>query len=222
MGLPFNEQQFLRVFAEYNRAVWPSQLLLYTAALTALFYAARRRPHSGRVVSGVLAVLWLWMGVVYHLTFFAAINPAAYIFGTLFVLQALLFVAAAVREPSLTFRFRAGACGFAGAALFAYSLLVYPVLGYFLGHAYPSAPTFGLPCPTTIYTFAVLLCARERVPARFLLVPRAWSLIGGTAVVALGMTEDFGLPAAALIATALIATRNRELRVGGEVGEAPA
>ena len=30
--MPFSEEQFLRVFAEDNRAVWPTQLLPYSAA----------------------------------------------------------------------------------------------------------------------------------------------------------------------------------------------
>ena len=36
-ALPFSEGQFLRVFADYNRAVWPAQLVLYTAALLTVF-----------------------------------------------------------------------------------------------------------------------------------------------------------------------------------------
>lgn len=93
MPLPFSEGQFLQVFADYNRAVWPSQLLLYAAALAGLYFAAAGGRRSGRVVWVVLSALWLWMGVVYHLAFFVAINPAASLFGALFVLQALLFAA---------------------------------------------------------------------------------------------------------------------------------
>ncbi|WP_394339066.1 DUF6064 family protein [Methanosarcina sp. UBA289] len=31
--------------------------------------------------------IWLWMGIVYHWSFFASINPVAHIFGVLFVLR---------------------------------------------------------------------------------------------------------------------------------------
>lgn len=222
MGLPFSEEQFLRVFAEYNRAVWPAQLLLYSAAVLALFFALKGGRRGGTAVSFVLASLWLWMGAVYHLTFFNAVNQAAYIFGAAFILQGLLFIAAGFREHPLTFRFRGDSCGIVGAALFVYSLVVYPALGYALGHEYPAAPTFGLPCPTTIYTFGMLLWAEGRVPARLLIIPLAWSLLGTSAAVALGMYEDFGLTAAAAAAGILIAARNRRLRVGGEVTEAAA
>lgn len=222
MGLPFTRGQLLRVFAEYNVAVWPGQLLLTASALLTLFFAARGRPHSGKVVNATLAALWLWMGAVYHLTFFAAINRAAYLFGAAFTLQALLFFSAGFGSRGLTFRLKADARGAVASILFTYSLIVYPALGHLLGREYPAAPTFGLPCPTTIYTFAVLLCARERVPIRLLIVPLAWSVVGSAAAVKLGVAEDFGLPAAGLTATALIAARNRKLRIGGEVTEATA
>lgn len=213
MGLPFTEEQFLRVFAEYNRAVWPLQLVFYSVAGLTLLLAVRKRPSSDRIISGALALLWLWMGAVYHLTFFATINKAAVAFGALFILQAFLFFTSGVLSSSLTFRIRAGLDGFCGAALFAYSLIFYPVLGRLHGHEYPAAPTFGLPCPTTIFTFGMLLCAEGRVPTCLTLIPLVWSVIGTTAVLYLGMTEDIGLLAAGLIGATLIALRNRNLRI---------
>lgn len=215
--MPFSEEQFLRVFAEYNRAVWPSQLLLYAAAVIAVFLLVRSRPHSDKWVAAVLALLWLWMGLVYHLLFFVTINKAAYAFGALFVVEALLFSALAFQKAPATFRLRRDARGACAAALFTYSLIAYPALGYLSGRVYPAAPTFGLPCPTTIFTFAVLLCAEGKVPTRLLPVPLAWSLLAATAASKLGVAEDYALIPAGLLSTALIASRNRKLREGSEV-----
>lgn len=39
--------------------------------------------------------------------------------------------------------------GMTGSLLMLYAMMIYPALGYFLGHVYPKAPTFGVPCPTT-------------------------------------------------------------------------
>lgn len=212
MSLPFSEEQFLEVFAAYNRAVWPSQLFLYTLAALTIFLAARGRGrHSGKVITATLALLWLWMGVVYHLTFFTAINQAAFAFGAIFILQSLLFFAVLARRQSLTFRFRADSYGFAGSALFVYSLVVYPLLGHLFGHTYPAAPTFGLPCPTTIFTFGTLLWAEGKVPVRLVLIPLAWALVGITAVMMLGMPEDLGLIVAGMLGTALVLMRNHRM-----------
>jgi hypothetical protein len=217
MSLPFSEEQFLQVFADYNRAVWPAQLLLYSAAVIVVFLRARKRPHSDTLVATTLAPLWLWMGVVYHLLFFATINKAAYAFGALFVVEALLFFSLAVQKAALTFRLRADVYGACAAVLFTYALIVYPALGYLWGHVYPASPTFGLPCPTVIFTFGVLLCVEREVPTRLLLIPLAWSVMGMTAAASLGMTEDYGLTAAGLLGSALIAFRNRKLRAGNKI-----
>jgi hypothetical protein len=70
------------------------------------------------------------------------------------------------------------------------------------GHRYPAFPTFGAPCPTTIFTFG-FLCLIELPFGRALLVaPVVWAAIGTVAAISLGVPQDFALPAAAAIALA--------------------
>src|SRR6478735_636787 len=45
----------------------------------------------------------------------------------------------------------------------------------------PAVPTFGLPCPTTIFTIGVLLFAKAPVPRSAFIVPVLWALVGSTA-----------------------------------------
>ena len=60
------------------------------------------------------------------------------------------------------------------------------------------APVFGVaPCPTTIFTFAVLIVLRA--PLKLSLIPLLWAAIGTSAAVLLGVKEDFGLAAAGLM-----------------------
>lgn len=47
----------------------------------------------------------------------------------------------------------------AGIALIADALVLYPVWSAYSGHSYPETATFGLPCPTTIFTIGVLCFA---------------------------------------------------------------
>jgi hypothetical protein len=155
------------------------------------------------------------MGVVYHLLYFTAINKAAYAFGVLNIIQGCVFLYYGFVKSSLSFRFRPDVYGVAGAILIFYALLIYPILGYFLGHVYPQSPTFGLPCPTTIFTFGMLLLTDNRIPIPILIIPFLWSLIGSTAAVKLGILEDTGLLAAGLVAASLLATRNHAMRKTG-------
>jgi hypothetical protein len=220
MDVPFSTGEFLGVFARYNQAVWPAQVVFVAVAVLAVLLALRPSPGAGRAVVGVLASFWAWMGAVYHALFFTAINPAAYLFAILFVAQAALLAAAAAGEAP-TFRLRADARGITGVLLLAYALAGYPAVGYLLGHRYPHAPTFGLPCPTTIFTLGLLLWA-ERLPVRLLIIPVAWSLVGSTAAGSLGMGEDYALLPAAAAALVLALPRGRAAsRPTAAAGELP-
>ena len=157
------------------------------------------------------------MGIVYHLIFFTAINKAAYLFGAVFILQGILFLVFGVLKNNLSFEFQFNAYGITGITLLIFSLIVYPILGYTQGHIYPSAPTFGLPCPTTIFTFGILLFANKKLPILLLIVPISWSAIGFAAAFSLGIKEDIGLVIAGLFFMVLIAVRNRRLTKKSEL-----
>jgi len=88
-------------------------------------------------------------------------------------------------------------------------MLIYPVLGYVLGHGYPNSPVFGVtPCPVTIFTFGLLLFANN-VPKQILVIPLIWSVIGFSAALTMGIKEDIGLLAAGLVGTAMIILQQR-------------
>jgi hypothetical protein len=202
MNMPFTAEQFFAVFERYNDAVWPAQPMLFGLALVALALIARGRAGDGRWVASILALLWAWMGIAYHLAFFTAINPAAWGFGALFLLGAIAFAWVGGVRGRLSFAWRADARGRLGGALVVFALLVYPAVGWLVGHRYPAVPTFGLPCPTTIFTIGVLLFARGEVPRTVLVVPLLWALVGSTAAFALAVYQDLGLLVAAGVAVA--------------------
>lgn len=207
MNLPFTVEQFLGVFADYNNAVWPAQVLLNLVAAATVVMAIKRTSRTDRGVLLALSFLWVWTGLVYHLIFFAPINPAAYGFGVLFIIQGLLFLWAAFRGRT-SFRAGWGLRQTVGSLLIAYALVVYPLLGMALGHLYPESPTFGAPCPTTIFTFGVLLWSTG-LPRYLLVIPAVWSVIGFTAALALGIREDIGLLVAGLAGTGIILATGR-------------
>lgn len=195
--IPFTSDEFMQVFERYNNAIWPGHALIYLAGLTAIGLAFKHGEVSSKLISLILAALWLWMGVVYHFIFFSTINKAARLFGALFIVQSLIFIFAGVRSK-LSFRFRLNGQGILGAVLITYALVLYPIIGMFYGHIYPAVPTFGVPCPTTIFTFGLLLGAAIDVTFYVLIIPVLWSVIGLWAAMSLGMYEDLGLAVSGL------------------------
>jgi hypothetical protein len=211
--IPFTVDQFFEVFERYNVAVWPAQLFLYALGILAIGLAIQRKADCSRSVSLILTFLWIWMGLVYHLWFFRVINQAALAFAIFFVLQGIFFLIAGVYKQQLRFRFRLDLYGITGSVFFVYALVIYPTLGFWLGHRYPAAPTFGVPCPTTIFTLGMLLWTDRRLPVHFLPIPITWSLIGSWTAFSLGVTEDLGLLAAGLIGSLLISNRSPALQI---------
>ena len=206
--IPFTIDQFLDVFERYNVCVWPAQLFLYAMAILAIFLAFQRRGGFSKTISLILGLFWIWMGLVYHFRFFSSINTLALVFAAFFVLQGILFFIAGVLKQQLRFGFIPNLYGIVGSVLLLYALILYPALGYWLGHRYPSAPTFGLPCPTTIFTFGMTLWTTRKVPVYLLPIPFAWSLLGMSAAISLGMIEDYGLLIAGLLSSSLIILRD--------------
>ncbi len=210
MHLPFSTSQFLNVFQMYNTAVWPFQVILDLLALSAIYLAVRNYNWSNRIISGILAFFWLWMGVIYHLAYFTTINRGAYLFAFLYIVQGILFLVAGVFSGRLQFRYQNNLYGITGILLLVYALLVYPILGSFLGHSWPTAPTFGLPCPTTIFTFGLLLWTKGKIPLYIYVIPFLWSLIGFSAALTLGIKEDTGLLVAGILGLILLLVKGRK------------
>ena len=200
--LPFTETEFFAVFGRYNLAIWPAQIVAYALALVAIGALIFRPAWGAHAVFVVLALLWGWTGAAYHLGYFSTINPAAWLFGAAFILQAGLLAHHALKTGPAPERRRLD--GVIGWTMIAYAALLYPLLNGWLGHAYPQAPAFGVtPCPLTIFTFGLMSLAHARLPWRLYAIPVVWSAIGGSAALMLGVAADWALPAAGLLALAL-------------------
>lgn len=211
--LSFTPEAFFSLFEQYNLAIWPAQFLAYVLGFIALLLAFRPFPLRDRIIGAILAAGWLWIGIVYHYLHFTQINFIAPVFAVLFVLQGLLFAWTLVLRGQVAFRFRPDVFGWTGLAFAAFAMVVYPLLGWLAGHAWPSSPVFGLtPCPTTIFTWGMLLLAQGRTPIHLTVIPLIWLIIGGSAAWLLAVPEDASLPIAGVIACTLIVWKNRLAR----------
>jgi hypothetical protein len=203
MNLPFTADQFLEVFKTYNLSVWPAQYLLVILALLLIFLSIKKNKFSDRIITIGLAFYWFWMGIVYHLIFFSKINPAANVFAILYIIQGILFIYYGLFTKELVYINKNDAYGITSILFFLYALLFYPLLGYYFGHIYPSTPTFGLPCPTTILTLGFLLLL-EKKNIGIHIIPLIWAVIGFTAAIKLGIYQDIGLLVAGIVTVVLL------------------
>ena len=195
-ALPFTAEQFYQVFAVYNEVLWPAVVTWWLVTLAAVA-AAWQSPATGRWLMWLLALTWAWNALVYHAWLFSAINPAAWGFAVLFLIQAGLLASASRRPARPLFFVARGWRQLLGIALTVYAFL-YPFLTMAAGHRFPATPTFGVPCPTAILTIGLLLTMPEP-PARLTIIPALWALVGGSAAYLLQIPTDYVLLGAGVL-----------------------
>ena len=199
----------LDIFEKYNLDIWPMQIIAYILGIIAVFFVIKRTRYSYRIIMGIVTFMWLWAGIGFYLLYSGPTYKPAYILGALTVVQAVLFLAG-VFKPVISYGFRLNIFSVTGLLFIAYAMIGYPLLGYFIGHVYPQSPAFGLaPCPTTIFTFGLLLMTDKKVPILFLIIPLLWAL-GGFMPVSVGILEDIGLITAGVLGTVMIIYRDRK------------
>lgn len=220
MQLPFTAAEFYAVFRDYNLALWPAQWLLLALAGAAVGLALRPGRWSGVAVSAILAFLWAWIAVAYHLAFFSRISPPAYVFAAVSLAGAATIAWQGVVRGRLRFGWAGGWRSTIGGALIGYALFVYPAWLYATGHAYPAMATFGLPCPTTLFTIGLLAWAVPPYPRGPLVVPVLWSFVGAQAAVLLDVPPDYGLVVAAIVGIGLVVRHKGRARPSEPCGTA--
>lgn len=200
--LPFTGEQFFSIFALYNGRFLVIVAAWWIACLVSLIAAWRNPQAASRVLTTLVAALWMWNAIAYHAVLFTRINPGAWLFALMFAVQAWLLAWADTRCQLIYFS-ASGAMLRIGVGLVVYALL-YPFFSV-LSHAYPATPTFAVPCPTTLLTLGLFLTVRTGVPISITIVPVLWALIGGSAAVLLAVSSDFVLLAAGLLFIGLCA-----------------
>lgn len=193
--MPFNVEQFLEVLKNYNQTIGVLPVVIaFCLGILAIWSLIKKKAYANKLTNNILAVFWIWNGAVYHLGFFLEINPAARIFGILFIIQGLLFFYFGNFTSRLQYTLKNGIYSILAWILIVYAILIYNILSPILGHVYPVAPLFGVaPCPTTIFTFGLLIFTSEKMPKAIMIAPFIWSLIGGSASILFGIYEDLVL-----------------------------
>jgi len=195
MQLPFTREQFFALFGAYNEVLWPAAVALWIISLVVVLLRLTAPHPNDRWISALLVWHWGWSALAYHVAFFTRINPAAWLFAALFLGQALLFFRAGVVQRRLSFAPWGNAWAPLAWGLIAYSL-AYPVINAIDHRSLLRIPTFGLPCPTTIFTAGVLMLSAPPRSWTLSTVPVIWSAIGGSAAFLLGVHADVALPIA--------------------------
>ena len=219
MNIPFTRAEFYGVFSAYNTAVWPMQLLLMALGVLAIVLLISQRKNASVGISAILAFLWAWQALAYHLAFFTAINPLAYLFAAVFMAGAGSFFWQGVVHRRLNFKSTGVTNGWrnwAGWGLIVFAGFIYPAWTYLAGHRYPAFPTFGLPCPTTLFTIGLLAFLVKPYPRSVFIVLVLWCFVGSQAAFVFDVQADLGLIVAGVLGLVLIVQSKNSTPVSGK------
>ena len=175
--LLFSPRTYYRLLELYNLAIWPAQLagLAIGVAIVGLLAKNTR----GGVVAVLLAVCWLWIAWAFHWQRYATINWAAGHFAVGFAIEAVLLIWIGVVRDSLRFDSAPRVRARIGVAIFAFALMIQPLLQLLSGRNWQQLEVFGVaPNPTAVATLGVLL-ASNRMPWIAVPLPLIWCVIGG-------------------------------------------
>jgi len=177
--LLFAPRTYYRLFELYNSDIWPLQSVGLMAGAAILMLIRHRLASSGRVIAVLLAACWLWVAWAFHWQRYATINWAAGYFAVGFAIEAVLLIWIGVVRDSLRFDSAPRVRARIGVAIFAFALMIQPLLQLLSGRDWRQLEVFGVaPDPTAVATLGVLL-ASNRMPSIAVPLPLIWCVIGG-------------------------------------------
>lgn len=210
MKIPFTTDQFFQVIEKYNAGIFPAQILITLLTAAAFLLIFSNKSYKNFLIGSFLGTLWIWIGWVYHLSYFTAINPAAHGFGWIFIIQGILTLLETFRNR-LLFDFKLNITNYTGIFLILFGMVIYPLISYLDDGSWIRTISMGLPCPSTILTFGFFLLTMAKFPKYLLIIPSLWSLLGVSAAMNFGVYQDFMLMISAFIADFILVRRIRSL-----------
>lgn len=182
LSLPYTAEVLTSFIAGYHDDIWPVQIIAGALAVLVMVLIMYGKRGSHRLIGCVLALFWLWCGVVFYYLRFADISFLADGYAAAFVLQALLLVWHSALRNRVNFSLRRDMAAWAGLALVVIAALIYPGIMYMLDGSKHSLRLIGVtPVATTLFTIGVLLMAEMSYRRRALItaIPVFYLLASG-------------------------------------------
>ena len=182
--LMFSDEVYRAVLAQYNRDTAVVVVLLVIAGVVLLAALARGARLPAAPVYSVLAAAWLWLGTVFHASYFATVNLAAQWLAVGALLQGVLLLQFAF-AGGRSARVGGVSCVRAGLAWVAIALLFGPVAAL-AGTSWDASGYFATAPHTLGYATGAVLILTDRAPWRRSLPFAVLGLVDAATAILLG------------------------------------
>jgi hypothetical protein len=168
---------FWTKIAAYNTATWPVQAVMTIAAVY-LTYRVFAKPGARTDVwmKAFLASVFAWNGIVLFLVFLR--NPISMVTGVpLFLVVSVLFVVDIFAKRT---HFKLPESKWMRGLTIVWIALtvLYPLLGWPLGHIWPKVLLPLFPCPLTVFAIALVAAAVPKTDKKAFIALLPWALMG--------------------------------------------
>lgn len=163
--------------AAYNEATWPVQAVMIVVAAYLTYHVfVKPGPNTDVWMKAFLALAFAWNGTAFFLIFVR--NPISIAIGTpLFIVVSILFVVDIFARKT-RFRFPKGRWMRGFTIMWILLALLYPLIGWPLGHVYPQVLLPLFPCPLTVLATALIVAAVPNVDRKVFMALLPWGLLG--------------------------------------------
>ncbi len=176
--LPFTAEVYFVTVGQFSRDTWPASFVAFFLCILALVIACWPWIWRDRLVSTILALIWVWAGLGFQMSYLSSILWAATPLGVLFVAEGLLLACLGVLRSDLKFYAPSSFAGWLGLMLALGSVACYPVFALVVGIERSQLPIVGMaPTPTALYTLGMLLLTVPRAPLFLTIVPMIWLIL---------------------------------------------
>ena len=191
----------------YDALIFPAQFVFSIIAIVLLVFLARGPSKKlNMFINLFLMFCYLWIGIVFFLIFNRGLSIQMHYFQPILMFIIAFLFGLDVFMKKTNFEFPKSHLHRAFMLFFgAYGIIGYPLVGWILGHPY-SVEIFGtfsiwvpilgvFPCPTTIFSLALLGAALPKADKKVMIPLLFWALcsITGPPILMYGVYEDFGL-----------------------------
>lgn len=174
--LMFAPRTYWRLIEIYNGDLWPWHVAVAVAGAALVWHVARHGPAAHRVAFAALALAWLWVAWGWQWQRYATINWGARSLAAASALQAILLLAAALREPVAR---AGGGHPPTGILLALAATIAYPLATAAAGASWARAELAGLlPEPTALATLGLIVAVKPRQRAWLGVVPLLTLMLG--------------------------------------------
>jgi hypothetical protein len=172
-----NVETFWARVGAYNEATWPLQAVMIVIALVLTYRGfAKPSPKTDVWMKAFLSFAFAWDGVVFFLIFLR--NPLSMVTGVpLFIIVSILF-AVDIFTKRTQFRLPEAKWMKVLTIVWISLVVLYPLIGWSLGHTYPKTLLPLFPCPLTVFAIALVAAAAPRVDKKVFAFLLPWALMG--------------------------------------------